>query len=200
MKHKHEGPYYEECNNPRNIGVFSLHPQAGATFFTVLLAEYLSNDIGLKTAVIENSQRSDLLFLQSQAKISSEDETFELHHIRFCCAGSYLKNTSQNFNGFDCYVYDLGSSYAKARDLIQACDITFLLFTMTPWHCDPVKLLKLLSKDYGEKNHLCLIGNQIPHELKKQLYKQLRCEFIGFEPNLFKPSCEAVRLFHHTLW
>ena len=227
MRYRKEWSRIREQNNRRNIGVFGLHPHAGATYVSVLLAEYLSNVIGLQTAVVETGLKSDLISLQPQAEFSTDME-FKLHHITYYSSNhndksndyryesndrNYKANNHDNitnhynsktnhlmFKNFDCYVYDLGCSYAKARERIHACDLTLLLFTMTPWYCDMETLMQRLSKDYGNKENLCLIGNQIPPRLKKKLYQQLHCEFLEFEPNLFQPSNEAVRLFHHILW
>lgn len=200
MKKRIAWPYLQEQKDAYTIGVFSLHPHAGATYVTVLLAEYLSNMVGFKTAVIGNGLRYDLHSLQNEAKTYTKDETFVLHHITYDCTGDYLGKHQSNSQEFECYVYDLGSNYGKARELIHACDLVFLLFTMTPWYCDLSKLSESLAKDYGESSRLCLIGNQIPQRLKKQLYKEYHCEFLSYEPDLFEPSLEAIQLFHRNLW
>jgi hypothetical protein len=173
-----------------------------------MLAEYLANVIGYKTAVVENSLRGDLLSLQAQPRSlskslsnpNSEEGIFRLHQVTYSCYHGGHNGNSHQMQGFDCYVKDLGSSYARARELISACDLTFLLFTMTPWYCDWTTLTEKLKKDYGEDSRLCLVGNQIPLHLKKQLYQKLRCEFLDFEPNMFSPSLKAVQLFHQVLW
>lgn len=200
MKPKQDWPYSKGKKFPFHIGVFSLHPHAGATFVSVMLAEYLANVIGYKTAVIENSLRGDILSLQSQARSLSEDMVFKLHQITYRCYSNCQKQNSHIMQGFDCYVMDLGSSYARARELIVTCDLTFLLFTMTPWYCNITTLTEKLKRDYGDETRLCLVGNQIPPNQKKQLYQQLRCEFLDFESNMFSPSLKAVQLFHQVLW
>ncbi len=200
MKFKQDWPYTKGRTFPLKIGVFSLHPHAGATFVSVLLAEYLANVIGYKTAVLENSSRGDLLSLQTQTKVIYEDGVFKLNKIIYQCYNPCQRGNSYLLHDIDCYISDLGSSYARAREHILDCDLTFLLFTMTPWYCNLASLVEKLKKDYGEKAKHCLIGNLILSDQKKQLYRQLHCRFLDFESNMFSPSPNAVQLFHQVLW
>lgn len=200
MKNKHKWPLLKSPDQPFNIGVFSLHPHAGATYVTILLAEYLSNIVGYKTAVIENNIRSDLRSMQLRNPILCEAKEFELHSITYYCADLSNKQEEVSLQHFEYLVHDLGSSYAKASELIQSCDLTILLFTMTPWNCNWEMLSETLAKDYGDQSRIRLIGNLIPQRLKKQLYQNYHCEFLSYEPDVFEPSLKTIQLFHRILW
>lgn len=177
------------------LGVFSLHPHAGATYVTILLAEYLRNVVGYKTMVVDQSQRKDLLSLAKDSPLDANTQVFEHHNITFSCVNSHDLIGGDLYQSDFC-VYDLGSCYGRAREQILSCDVTILLFSMTPWYCDMTILDELMTKDYGEKRRLHLLGNQVPQELQKKLRKNFHCEFLDYEPNMYLPSLKTVELFH----
>lgn len=190
----------EQLNHPMNIGIFGLHPHAGATRVTVLVAEYLSNICGKRVAVMEHGMRRDLNCLNPMST-KKGDDCFDLHKITFGMQENYHAKTSYGVIPYDCYVYDLGCNYARSRELIQACDRTLLLFTMTPWHFDTTSLRYAIQRDYGTGNHIHFIGNMIEFRERKQIHKIYnKVDYLGYEPDLYAPSKDAVRLFHEILW
>lgn len=182
-----------------NIGVFGLHPHAGVTRVTILISEYLANICGKRVAVMERGMRRDLNSLNPD--LLKRGDCFELHNITYGIQESCYSKRNREVIPHDCYVYDLGSNYARSRELIQACDQAILLFTLTPWHFDMNRLRHAIERDYGLGNHIHFVGNMIDFSERKLIHKiHKHVEYLDYEPNIYTPSKGAVQLFHEILW
>ncbi len=197
------GTQYDSFFNQKNlqsIGVFGLHPHAGVTWITILLAEYLANICGLKVAVIEHSQKRDLFCLSSN-KEQLEEEPFKVHNITYSLSSEKLLLNKQEQVSYDYLVYDLGCNYAKSRDLIMSCNKSLLVYTMIPWYFDRSKAVLALERDYGRPEHVTFLGNMITKEKRKLVGRIFRgSEFLGYEPDFFHPSKQSIQVFHNSLW
>ena len=195
---QYESFFYQQ--KLQRIGVFGLHPHAGVTWITILLAEYLANICGLKVAVIENSQKRDLVCLSSNKK-QPEEEPFKVHKITYSLLGEKLLMNKFHQVSYDCFVYDLGCNYAKSRDFILTCNKILLLYKMTPWYLDQSKVESILERDYGRLEHVIFLGNMVTKEGRKLAGKLFKnSEFLGYEPDCFHPSRQSIQVFHNILW
>lgn len=176
-----------------NIGVFGLHPHAGATWITILLAEYLANICGHFVTIIEHSQKRDL------SNIPAHIMELHSHRIKVLSDVNY-EHINRDLKK-QCCIYDLGCSYAKSRELIQGCDKVLFIFNLTPWYCDINRLESLLAREYGRDGDIVLIGNMISikeRKIVKSIIKHV--EFIEYEPELFVPSKQIIKIFDHIIW
>lgn len=187
-------------NKPRSIGVFGLHQHAGVTWVTVLLAQYLSEICGLEVMLVEKSQKRDLVCLVSSEE-QSEIGAFKIHNITYQTYVERDVRSRLTKHQTDCYVYDLGCNYAKARESILTCDHVIMMYTMTPWYFDYLKASLVLERDYGSPEHISYLGNMVAKRERKQLKKLIpNSQFMDYEPDLYSPSKQCIQIFHNILW
>ena len=190
---------FEWLKKPIKIGVYGLHPHAGVTRVTILIAEYLSNICGKNVAVMERGLRKDFNCLNPD--LLKQGDCFKFRSITYGMQVNDCLIRNKELAPYDCYVYDLGSNYARARELFHTCDYIILLFTLTPWHFDCNRLRYAVERDYGLNNHIYFIGNMINYRERKLIHKvHKKVEYLDYEPNLYAPSKSAVQLFHEIFW
>lgn len=183
-----------------SIAILGLHPHAGVTRFTILLSEYLANYHGLQVEVIEKNPKRDFSSLQPMKDMSIQD-IFLLHHVTYYHYNQEMSGHVLSEESFDYCIYDIGSSYGREQELTSNCDKLVLLFQMTPWYFELEQLKNILQQFEDKTEKIYFVGNMIDVCRRREISRLLkRVEYLEYEPHLFVPSVQAIRVFHQIVF
>ncbi|MBE5961077.1 MAG: hypothetical protein E7256_06765 [Lachnospiraceae bacterium] len=185
------------------IGVFGLHPFAGTSYVSNLLAEYLTGILGKRVLVVEAGGRDD--FVKMTGSLKEEcGETFTFRDI------TYVRNVEKDRiaswcnSPYDYCILELGSCYNAIRDELMLTDKKLLISHISPWSGCDERLLKELAEEIDDFRSWSLVLNLTDRE-KYRRYKRIvrksaipSC-YLGFEPNVQKPSAAAIALFDRII-
>lgn len=123
------------------VGVCSTHLGAGTTHFSMLLATYFSEWLGLKTAYIDFDQKSGLYEVKSFFLKNKEENAsyFTVGRITFYNSEN-LHRLSEIIGGeADCVILDIGHKILENKNEFLRCDIKVVLSSLTLWQQDKLK-------------------------------------------------------------
>lgn len=144
--------------------------------------------------VIERNTKKDLECLQSMKQMSVKN-SFCLHHVHYQNV-AYQKVLAQPASKPDYCIYDIGSCFGREQELLEECDIIVALFQMTPWYYDLEQLRNGRRQLIMGESRVHYVGNLIAVEERRKINRLLgRVEYLEYEPQLFIPTIQAVRVF-----
>lgn len=191
----------EKAQGKLVIGLIGTHNGAGVTHLGILLANYLSECLGQKTAFVECSPKNDLQYVERYFFDQSEDlynhDYFIIRRVTF------YKN--RNLHGlpeivgdkYDCVILDLGTDMVKNKSEFLRCDKKIVISSLAVWKMH--ELERFVSNNAHVKNSKQWIY-AIPFSQSKPLkegIKKLQRKIYGipYEPDPFILSDEVIRLF-----
>ncbi|WMJ85671.1 hypothetical protein [Anaerocolumna sp. MB42-C2] len=119
------------------IGLMGTHPGAGVTHFGIMLSNYFSEYLGLKTAFLECGLRDDFPYLHQHFYAPDGDlqnlDFFTIHRVTF-----YKKRNLQGIpeiigDQYDCIILDLGTDMVKNRSEFLRCDKKIVVSSLSVW-------------------------------------------------------------------
>lgn len=185
------------------IGVFGLHRFAGVTHITVLLAQFLSGICGRSVEVVEASGKDDLACLSLRYKTSrrmtKNSGSFVYRNITFVEQATDAEVGRLRNADYEFCILDLGSNYRRAMRELMRCDLKIIVGTAAPWQEESWGVLKDMLNELKDINTWHIISNLSRDKLTLDKKIQNKCHLIGFEPKLFHPSKEAIKVFKELL-
>lgn len=174
------------------IGVLGIHRCSGVTHTTLLLAQYLRGYLGYPVTIIEKSGRRDYLsFLSQDAKRSKEPEEFYYRGIRFLIKEQL---PYQKFDEDECVLIDFGTNRKGLKEYRDNLDRVIMMFTAVPWYQAGTLLWEHTKIEEDKTNEVFLL-NLATKEMLYNLPKlPQKPKILGFEPNLFNPTKEAIKV------
>ncbi len=119
------------------IGILGTHKGCGVTHLGIMLAHYLSDYMGYRTALLECYPQKDIQQLQNyiyQDDVAAKElEVFKIQHV------SYHRNVKeQNLpevigGEYDGVILDLGSDFARNRNEFLRCDKRIVVSSLSAW-------------------------------------------------------------------
>lgn len=119
------------------IGILGTHKGCGVTHLGILLANYLSEYAGCRTAFLECSPQKDLQYLQDYIFGETEDgverEAFKIHHV------TYHNNIKDQDiaeiigDAYDCVILDLGTDFLRYKNEFLRCDKRIIVSSLAIW-------------------------------------------------------------------
>ena len=174
------------------IGVLGVHRTSGVTHITLLLAQYLRGCLGYPVTIIEESGRRDYLsFLSHDAMTCTDREAFYYHGIRFLKKEQML---SQKFEEEECVLFDFGTNRKGMTEYLDKLDRVITLFTAAPWYHAGTLLWEHGKMGEDIKNEVLLLNLATKEALINLPKLPQKPKILGFEPNVFKPTKEAIKV------
>lgn len=193
--------------NQVTIGVFGLHPCAGATHLSVLLAVYFSHYKKKKALLIEESGKNALryfeIFLYGEETAAEEFRSRRCRYRKNC--GSGRKSTAEEKAEYA--IYDLGCDFTAAAGSLMSCDFKWIIGSGGIFRADDWKqflekrevreqmLLQGTGKWYFLQNHTRTGEKSTAFSKQNGWKRRLIIYGLGAEENLLHPSKEAISLF-----
>lgn len=175
------------------------------THLGILLANYLSECLGQKTAFIECQPGNDLQFLQLYFFGSSIDgynpNSFTIHRVTF-----YKDRNLQGIpeiigDKFDCIILDFGTDMVKYKSEFLRCDKKMVVSSLAVWKKH--ELERFINNSAHIKNCEQWIY-AIPfakNKVIKEGIKKLKRKIYGipYEPDPFTLSDPVIHLFQKLI-
>ena len=119
------------------IGILGTHKGCGVTHLGIMLANYLSNYMGYKTAFLECYPQKDIQYLQNYVYrddvAAKKLEMFKIHHVSY--HRSVKEQTLPEVIGdsYDGVILDLGSDFVRNRNEFLRCDKRIVVSSLSAW-------------------------------------------------------------------
>lgn len=187
------------------IGVIGTHIGVGATHFSVLLSNYMSECLGKKTAYIECFPQTELKYMEEfyclDGNATSIRDYFSIYKVH------YYKNVREEKiakimgNRYDCVVLDLGVDANKTKNEFLRCDKKIVVSNLAPWKSN--ELEEFLVKT-GFNNDNVNLDFGISFSTKK-VVKEISKEYkiptfmVPYEPDPFAISNDTIKMFQKLI-
>lgn len=126
------------------IGLVGTHHGVGVTHFGLMLAFYMSEELGKKTALLECNNHDDLSLIQTAYEWSEGDaRSFSFHQIT-CRKKVTLEQIPIILGGdYECLILDFGTDFNANREEFLRCTTKIVIGGRAEW--DQLKLLKFIE-------------------------------------------------------
>jgi hypothetical protein len=191
----------EKAQGKLIIGLIGTHTGAGVTHLGILLAVYLSECLGYKTAFIECGRKNDMKFLQEHFYHPGEEQYtqdfFALNRVTVYQNRSLAGLPEIIGDEYDCVILDLGTDLAKHKSEFLRCDKKIVIGSLAVWKTH--ELEKFINTTAHIKNCEQWIY-AIPFTTKKAVreaekkFKRIIYD-IPYEPDPFLLSGSCIGLF-----
>lgn len=184
------------------IGLIGTHAGAGVTHTGLMLAFYLGEELGRKTAFLECNNHRDMSLIQKAYEWSNEEETsFCFRNIT--CFKNVLPDRVVDILGedYEYVIIDFGTDLKGNRDEFLRCSMKAVVGGHSEW--DVQKLLWFI-KSYeilrGGEDWIYLIP-QAGERLINRLKKETRCRIcaIPYADDPTRPNRSTRQLFKEML-
>ncbi len=185
------------------IGVFGLHPFAGTSYVCNLLAEYLTGILGKRVLVVEAGGKDD--FVKMTGNLEEEcGDSFFFRDITYVRNVPKERIASWCNTPYDYCILELGSCYRTIRDELMLTDKKLLVSHISPWCGFNMGFLKELEEEIDDFRSWSLVLNLTDQEKYRKYKKVLRktvipSTYLGFEPNVRKPSAATIAMFDRMI-
>lgn len=197
--------YKEKAGGKLVIGIIGTHSGAGVTHLGILLANYFSQYLGLKTAFVECGFRNGFQCLQ-QALLGPEEDvgnqdSFSLQRITFY-GNRNLQSIPEIIGGrYDCVILDLGTDMAKNKSEFLRCDKKIVAGSLAMWKLHDLERFIVNSAHIKNSEQWVYAIPFTTEKVLKEAEKRLEKKMYGIpcEPDPFLLSGEIIRLFQRML-
>ena len=180
------------------IGIVGTHHGVGSTFTALMIAFYMGDILGCKTALIECHQSQDMNLIQKSYQWRSEtSSSFSFQEVTCYKNITYDMLSELLCKDYDCFILDFGIDEPFDRLEWLRCDYKFVLAGRTDW--EQLKLLTFFENDRVEDGNLpwtylipCADQSTIS-SLRRMSKRNIYA--IAFEENPILPSKYAIKLF-----
>jgi 1,4-alpha-glucan branching enzyme len=126
------------------IGLIGTHHGTGVTHTGLMLAFYMGEEIGRKTAFLECNDHQDMRLIQNAYEWSAEEKaSFSFHQIT-CYKEVDPKRISEIFGeNYECIIFDFGTDFAANREEFLRCRIKIVVGGGSEW--DIQKLVRFMK-------------------------------------------------------
>ena len=178
------------------IGLIGTHHGVGVTYTGLLLAFYMGEELGRKTAFLECNTHGDMDLIQNAYEWSREgDNSFSFHMIS-CYKGVSPERIAETLkDDYECIIMDFGIDFIPVRNEFLRCGTKIIVGGRSEW--DILKLKKftdMVNDIRGSDTWLYLI----PQANKKTIanirnHTKVWAVPVSEEPTM--PSFETYRFF-----
>lgn len=116
------------------IGLIGTHRGAGVTHTGLMLAFYMGEEIGKKTAFIECNDHHDMQLIQNAYEWSSEKAAVFAYNQITCYREADPKRISEIFGeDYECIIFDFGTDFAANREEFLRCQKKIVVGGRSEW-------------------------------------------------------------------
>ncbi len=184
------------------IGLIGTRAGTGVTYTALILAFYLGNELGKKTAFIECSNHGDLDLIQKAYEWSCENSAF------FCFRNiTFYKNMSSKriadilAENFEYVIIDFGCELSDNLEEFRRCTLKAVVAGRSEW--DILKLFSFISR-YGTirgSDTWYYLIPQADDKMLSRLKKETHCRLRGvpFTEEPTRPNRSTKQFFDELL-
>ncbi len=187
------------------IGIIGTHIGAGATHFSILLSNYMSECLGNKTAYVECFPQNEIQYIEKvydlDSNATSDNKYFSLYKVDYYkCVKERQIAEIQGYD-YDCLVLDLGLDIKNKKNEFIRCDKKIVVSNVASWKHN--ELINFLVKDHdllGNQNidfAITFSSNKLVKDISKQYKIPMFC--VPYEPDPSSISIDTIKMFQRII-
>lgn len=186
----------------QSIGIIGTHHGSGVTYTALMMAFYMGEERGIKTALLECNRHHDMSRIQNAYEWSHEEAySFSFHQIT--CYKEVTQNNLSEILGesYETSILDFGTDFITNREEFLRCSTKIIIGGRSQW--DQQKLSEFIQANAGiggSETWLYLIPcadsrtiNFLKGKLEQNIYS------VPFEREPTMLSKNVVKLFEKLL-
>lgn len=183
----------------KKIALVGTKAGVGVTHTGILIAEFLKEKMGARTAFLEMNHHGHMAELEKLV-YGYSSQFFSFHGVDYYKETEKEKIDQLSIGSYDYLILDFGTQKKKEEELINQCDKKILIGNLNLWewqeYVQAAKHFEMLSLG-GEERYLVNFGEQ---KLVSKMGKMLKRNvyFLGYQP-LGVPLSTRVENFFDTL-
>ncbi len=183
------------------IGIMGTHSGTGVTFTGLMLAFYMGEECGKRTAYLECNDHQDMFAIYTSYNWTYEEEdSFSYHRVTCFPEVDKEKIVRIMDAGFECIIMDFGSDYESYQDELMRCTTKIIVGGRAPWEMN--RLNRFLDKAMfsGGTSYRYLIpqaGTGVMNALKNEL--SIKVSSVPFVDDPVLPSKTINQFFKEIL-
>lgn len=180
------------------IGMVGTRPGAGVTYTGLMLAFYMGEELGKKTAFLECNQHQDMELIQNSYEWS-EEHTDSFSFGRITCYKEVGKNHLIDIfaEDYECFILDFGSDFGMNRNEYLRCGTKIVISGSSEWDIRKLMEFSFATENIrGSKSWLYFIPRvnektiaRLSNEVKRKVWA------VPFTEEPTMPSRDTNRLF-----
>lgn len=187
------------------IGIIGTHKGCGVTHLGILLANYLSEYAGCRTAFLECQPQKDIQYLQDYIFGETEDrqerEVFKIHQVTFHNNIKDQEIAEILGDAYDCVILDLGTDFLRYKNEFLRCDKRIIVSSLAIWKRHELERFVKSTEHIKFSNQWIYA---IPFGQSKDInksVKDLKRKFYGvpYEPDPFMLSINTIQLLQKLI-
>lgn len=182
------------------IGLMGVHHGAGVTHTGLLLAFYLGEELGKRTAFLECNCHHDLALVQKAYEWSREEaDTFTFHKITFYKDVIPARLPELLNEEYECLILDFGTDFTSNRNEFLRCETKIIMAGSAPWEQEKLSdfLHSIQSIRGSESWHFLTVHAQRRDLLRLNKRTERNIYSIPYNPNPMMPSKYTCQLFDY---
>ncbi len=192
----------KQNSNREAIGVIGTHHGAGTTYTGLMLAFYMGEVLGRKTAYLECNRHHDMALIQASYDWSSQEENFFTFHLVTCYKEVTRGQVSQILNEeYECVIFDFGINFAQNTEELLRCSMKVVIGGRSEWEqLKTIRFANMLKNMQGSDSWLYFIplaNSKTIINMKKQIDGKVFSVPFTEEPVLL--SRDIRRFFDHII-
>lgn len=157
------------------IGLVGTHHGVGVTYTGLMLAFYMGETIGKKTAYMECNQHHDMELIQNAYEWSNE-KPYSFSYRLITCYREVTSKTISDILGedYDCFVLDFGTDFNVNREEFLRCGTKIVIGGRSEWDLLKLEAFKETAKTIrGSESWLYFIP-----QARDKTVKRIKSEFV----------------------
>ena len=129
------------------IGLIGTHHGTGVTHTGLMLAFFMGEEIGKKTAFIECNEHHDLQLIQNAYEWGVERDAFFSYHLITCFKGANAKRISDIYGeDYECIIFDFGTDLEANKGEFLRCQTKVVVGGRSEWDLQKLVRFKKASE------------------------------------------------------
>lgn len=181
-----------------SIGLVGAHRGAGVTYTGLLLAFYMGEEMGIKTAFLECNNHHDMEMMQTAYEWSREDKaSFSFGNVTIFKDFALDRLPEVFSEEYECFILDFGTEFMANKDEFLRCGRKLILGGQGEWNRQKlVKFINVIRPLKGSGSWTILIPCAEPKVIGSLKSGTGRIFYaVPYESDPTMPSRETARLF-----
>lgn len=180
------------------IGLIGTHHGVGVTYTGLMLAFYMGEELGRRTAFVECNDHHDMALIENAYEWNGEQaNSFSFRRITCYKDVSPLRLSELFAEDYECFILDFGVDFITGREEFLRCQTKIVIGGNSHW--DRIKLSRFsdtVKTIHGSASWLCFIP-QANSKTVSRIKSKVMCNVWAVpavrEP--VQPSGEIIRFF-----
>lgn len=180
------------------VGLIGTHHGVGVTYTGLMLAFYMGEELGKRTAFVECNDHHDMALIQSAYEWSGEEaNSFSFHRITCYKEVSPLRLSELFAEDYECFILDFGIDLITGREEFLRCGTKIVVGGNSHW--DRIKLSGFFNAAktiHGSASWLYFIP-QANSKTVSRIKSEVMCNVwpVPSEREPALPSGDIIRFF-----